>query len=311
MYVGIRLVVEVLDFAPPTLTHREKLALAVLAENARDSTRECMPGIEDDERIARRMKASGRSTRYAVISSLKRKGVLEVVAAGRKYRRAVYRIAALAPAAQGPEIPDLELSPQGPDTSDAETGPQGPENRDAERGGDDFSGSRKAGLRVPKSWTQGPEFRDPYPSYSSSPSLNKDSCAPPEAAHDMGDAQPPLFDVAPKRKAAAAKKPTPDDDPRFVEFWALYPRRRAKPDAFKAWRAAIKDGVEAARIIAGAKTYADECRSKDAKFIKLPAGWIRDGRYDDEPDPDPPAENRGGYQPFEPTTDHSEYESGF
>ena len=133
-------------------------------------------------------------------------------------------------------------------------------------------------------------------------------------AHNTGDAQPPLFDIAPKRKAPAAKKPTPvrpDDDPRFVEFWALYPRRRAKPDAFKAWRAAIKDGVEAARIIAGAKTYADECRSKDAKFIKLPAGWIRDGRYDDEPDPDPPAENRGGYQPFEPTTDHSEYESGF
>lgn len=44
--MGIRLIVEVLDHAPPTLSAAERLLLVVVAENANDTTREGWPGMD-------------------------------------------------------------------------------------------------------------------------------------------------------------------------------------------------------------------------------------------------------------------------
>jgi hypothetical protein len=95
------LFVEVLDHAPDALSWRERYALAVLAENANDDTRQCWPGIEDDPAIAHRMRLPGRSSRYEVLKGLRSKGALETVAAGHRGRRAVYRIPVM-----GPGTPD-------------------------------------------------------------------------------------------------------------------------------------------------------------------------------------------------------------
>ncbi|MGW3442217.1 hypothetical protein [Streptomyces sp. NPDC001076] len=125
--MGSRLYVEVLDYAPTTLTHREKLALAVLADDARDTTRVTWSSVES-EKILRRAQVS-RPQIYELIKALIKKGCLEKVAAGQKNGTAKYRILPL----QCPELPDADddsQSPDSPDTDDSqspETPDPGPE----------------------------------------------------------------------------------------------------------------------------------------------------------------------------------------
>jgi hypothetical protein len=143
--VGLRLYVEVLDFAPTTLTHREKLALAVLAEDAPDKTRVTWSSVEDPK-ILRRAKVT-RPQMYEVLKALIAKGVLKKVSAGQKHAVAKYELLPLDPA-QGPEIPDTEQPPQDPefpdtehpsqhpdfpDTDDESQGPEIPDTDDSQR----------------------------------------------------------------------------------------------------------------------------------------------------------------------------------
>lgn len=112
--MGSRLYVEVLDYAPTTLTHREKLALAVLADDARDSTRITWSSVES-EKILRRAQVS-RPQMYEVLKALVKKSVLEKVSAGQKNGTAKYRILSL----QCPELPDTDEDTQGPDSADTD-----------------------------------------------------------------------------------------------------------------------------------------------------------------------------------------------
>jgi hypothetical protein len=84
--VGIRLLVEVMGHAPDTLTHREHKVLMILAENARDATRQGWPGIEANPEFVRRTRINSRSQRYEVIQALITKGVLRHVAGARCMR---------------------------------------------------------------------------------------------------------------------------------------------------------------------------------------------------------------------------------
>ncbi|MGW1267580.1 hypothetical protein [Streptomyces sp. NPDC002491] len=118
--MGSRLYVEVLDYAPTTLTHREKLALSVLADDARDSTRVTWSSVES-AKILRRAQVS-RPQIYEVIKALVKKGVLEKVSSGQKNGTAKYRILPL----QCPEIPDADADDQGPEFPDTDDA-QGPE----------------------------------------------------------------------------------------------------------------------------------------------------------------------------------------
>lgn len=68
--VGIRLIVEVLDHAPAELTPPERLLLVALAEEARDDTRRCWPGMET---LTRRMGLSARRVRQ-VLAELAQRG---------------------------------------------------------------------------------------------------------------------------------------------------------------------------------------------------------------------------------------------
>ncbi|MEU0087223.1 hypothetical protein [Streptomyces sp. NPDC006274] len=121
--MGIRLYVEVLDYAPTTLTHREKLLLAVLADDARDETRITWSSVESPK-ILRRAKVS-RPQVYEVIKALVSKGCLKKVSAGQKNGTAKYAVLAL----QCPELPDAEddfQDPDSPDTDDAQR-PESPD----------------------------------------------------------------------------------------------------------------------------------------------------------------------------------------
>jgi hypothetical protein len=127
--VGIRLIVEVLISAPMVLTHREKLLLVALAEDANDDTRVTWNSIEHPKFQAG-AKLSSRAQLYAVIKALTTKGVLTKTSAGQKNGVAKYKLERFA-AAQCQEIPDTEPAPQRPENADTDT-PQRPKTPDTE-----------------------------------------------------------------------------------------------------------------------------------------------------------------------------------
>lgn len=123
--MGSRLYVEVLDYAPTTLTHREKLFLAVLADDARDTTRITWSSVESPKTL-RRAKVT-RPQVYELIKALIKKGCLERVSAGQKNGTAKYRLLAL----QCPKIPDVDDEDQCPDSADTDDS-QSPETPDTD-----------------------------------------------------------------------------------------------------------------------------------------------------------------------------------
>ena len=91
--MAIKLVTEVMDWAPP-LTHREHKVLMILAENARLPSRETWDSVESP-RLLRRARLT-RSQMYAVIAELVKKGCLDKPVWGGRNHRAKYQIAHLA-----------------------------------------------------------------------------------------------------------------------------------------------------------------------------------------------------------------------
>lgn len=70
--------------------------------------------------------------------------------------------------------------------------------------------------------------------------------------------------------------------PEFEEWWSLYPRKQGKAAAAKAYKKARKV-ADADALKLGAQSYALASIGEDKAFLKLPAGWLNDGRWDDEP----------------------------
>lgn len=93
--MALRLILEVLDHAPDSLTPKEHLAAIVLAENANKVSRQIWDSVEDPQIMARiRVK---RARLYELLEGLIQKGVLEQVSVGQKQSRARYRFRELCP----------------------------------------------------------------------------------------------------------------------------------------------------------------------------------------------------------------------
>jgi len=86
----------------------------------------------------------------------------------------------------------------------------------------------------------------------------------------------------PHSAAPSATAPTlvKDDDSAFDEWWKVYPRKVAKQDARKAYRAARKT-ASAERLLDGARRYRADTTRQD-QFTAYPASWLNAGRWDDE-----------------------------
>ncbi len=85
------------------------------------------------------------------------------------------------------------------------------------------------------------------------------------------------------RKAKAPSSCEIDED--FDKFWNAYPRKVAKGDARKAWKALKPSEELAFQIIESVKQQAQSLESwqKDnGKFIPYPATWLRAERWNDE-----------------------------
>ena len=73
-----------------------------------------------------------------------------------------------------------------------------------------------------------------------------------------------------------------DQIDRFPEFWSAYPRKVDKRDAERAWKAALKRGVDQDHLVQAALRFAENTHGRDKKFIKHPSVWLNKGAYDNE-----------------------------
>jgi translation initiation factor IF-1 len=73
----------------------------------------------------------------------------------------------------------------------------------------------------------------------------------------------------------------------FDAFWEVYPKKRAKGQAVKAWKA-LKPAAELqARILEAVQVQArfPEWRKEGGQFVPYPASWLRARRWEDEDGP--------------------------
>jgi biotin operon repressor len=70
----------------------------------------------------------------------------------------------------------------------------------------------------------------------------------------------------------------------FDEFWSIYPLKREKPKARRAFEKATKRVGAIDRIIEGAVAYRDDPNRQDA-YTKYPATWLNNDCWDDGPLP--------------------------
>ncbi|AWS44505.1 hypothetical protein [Streptosporangium sp. 'caverna'] len=98
---------EVMDFAPDTLTHREKLVALVLADDANDNTRTTWNSVVDPKILRRAMVKNDRDMRK-ILTKLKDAGVLEQVVSGHSGSTAKFRFLPLALAVDNSVDSDAE-----------------------------------------------------------------------------------------------------------------------------------------------------------------------------------------------------------
>lgn len=78
------------------------------------------------------------------------------------------------------------------------------------------------------------------------------------------------------------------DDATFEQFWIKYPRKTAKLDALKAWKALKPDAETVTAILQALdwQVHQPSWRRDQGQYIPYPASWLRGGRWMDEPEPD-------------------------
>jgi hypothetical protein len=93
-----------------------------------------------------------------------------------------------------------------------------------------------------------------------------------------------------RRKRSAVPDEYPHD---FEEFWKIYPRREGKAAALKVWERLKLPQKRRAYTALKAQLPALSAKARDRRgnFCPLPATWIGQGRFDDEPAPPNPEPN--------------------
>lgn len=80
----------------------------------------------------------------------------------------------------------------------------------------------------------------------------------------------------PRSASVSPAQLSPDYPPEFEEFWRAYPegRRKEKKAAYRAWKARLNAGAKPEQLITAATLYAQECKGKDPRYIKLPKTFL-------------------------------------
>ncbi len=118
-----------------------------------------------------------------------------------------------------------------------------------------------------------------------------DATAPPNACANASKAQQ---ERRCERSASQSQTPEPEQkkesdsigEADFEAWWEHVPRKVAKGQARKAYRAALRK-TDADTLLAGIKRYAEAVKGKDAQYIRHPATWLSGEGWLDEPEPVP------------------------
>lgn len=103
--------------------------------------------------------------------------------------------------------------------------------------------------------------------------------------------QRPTSDRPELNKEQESKKKEKEDSCAFERFWELYPKKKSKGDALKAWTDLSPDSELAATIlqkVAEARTCRDWTKEQ-GRYIPYPATWLRRMGWEDELSPAAPA----------------------
>lgn len=81
-----------------------------------------------------------------------------------------------------------------------------------------------------------------------------------------------------KQEQKPEKKEERYAEPGFNEFWKIYPRKNDKGQAYRKYKARIKDGYSPDELIAAATAYAAECKRKrtEQQYIKHAKTFLGD-----------------------------------
>lgn len=117
------------------------------------------------------------------------------------------------------------------------------------------------------------------------------TCPPPTASDvSMSSGDGPSDPPKPKR-TSRSKKPEPlaDDDPRFIEVWAAYPKKDKKIKAREALAVALADGTDPQVIVNRLKAFVEKLRRNqtELKYYPLLVTWLNGRQWEDEDDVEP------------------------
>ena len=88
-------------------------------------------------------------------------------------------------------------------------------------------------------------------------------------------------------RAGGALRPVggaPGDDG-FEQFWANYPKREGRTLAKQAYSRLVANGIAPDTLIAKARQYAEAKADVDAKWLKMPANWLKEECWLEDPQP--------------------------
>jgi hypothetical protein len=110
--------------------------------------------------------------------------------------------------------------------------------------------------------------------------MSKDVRGHPKTSEDTPSPFPPMINNSTPLSSSSniSVKPRPEE-PFFLTFWEIYPRKVGKGAARKAYRNALRRAVPE-EILAGARRYA--ASSPDPEFTKHPSTWLNADCWLDE-----------------------------
>ena len=92
--------------------------------------------------------------------------------------------------------------------------------------------------------------------------------------------------------AAGAEAGGPAEPRGFAAFWEAYPRKRAKADALRAWKALSPSKALQGRMLSALESQkaGADWQREGGRFVPYPGAWLRGRRWEDEPEgPSAPA----------------------
>jgi predicted phage replisome organizer len=95
----------------------------------------------------------------------------------------------------------------------------------------------------------------------------------------ISDDKPELIDINNKPDQHDSNRKE-QYDPKFELFWAAYPRKVGKREAFVKWKNRVKEKIDPVEIAAAARNYAVDCikRKTEAEYIKHPKTFLGKNR---------------------------------